>query len=66
MQEYEYQLIRNNVNNSKIIQIGLTLSDEHGRVPQGVCTWQFNFQFQMGYKHRHVGLTLSTGTPRNC
>ena len=38
-----------NVDNSKIIQIGLTLADEHGRVPQGICTWQFNFEFTLEY-----------------
>jgi CCR4-NOT transcription complex subunit 7/8 len=46
-QNYEYQFIKKNVIVSKIIQLGLTLSDEHGRVPQGVCTWQFNFNFNI-------------------
>jgi CCR4-NOT transcription complex subunit 7/8 len=46
-QEHEYLVIKQNVDNSRIIQIGLTLADEHGRVPQGVCTWQFNFEFQL-------------------
>lgn len=44
-QEHEYHVVKQNVDASKIIQIGLTLADEHGRVPQGVCTWQFNFEF---------------------
>jgi CCR4-NOT transcription complex subunit 7/8 len=47
-QEHEYHVIKQNVDTSRIIQIGLTLADEHGRVPQGVCTWQFNFEFLLG------------------
>jgi len=28
-----------------MIQIGLSISDEHGNVPHPVSTWQFNFRF---------------------
>ena len=37
--------MRCNVDLLKIIQIGLTLSDEDGNYPQEVSTWQFNFHF---------------------
>ncbi|KAL6056214.1 CCR4-NOT core DEDD RNase subunit [Balamuthia mandrillaris] len=45
--EYHYQTLRCNVDLLKIIQLGLTFSDEEGRVPPGICTWQFNFQFNL-------------------
>jgi hypothetical protein len=31
----------------KIIQVGITLSDENGNHPQPVSTWQFNFNFDL-------------------
>jgi hypothetical protein len=39
--------MRCNVDLLKIIQIGLTLSDEDGNYPQDVSTWQFNFHFSV-------------------
>ena len=39
--------MRCNVDLLKIIQIGLTLSDADGNLPEEVCTWQFNFQFDL-------------------
>lgn len=45
--EYQYQTLRCNVDLLKIIQLGITLSDENGNVPPGVCTWQFNFNFNL-------------------
>ena len=30
---------------TKIIQLGITLADETGRMPLPYCTWQFNFDF---------------------
>ena len=43
--EYNYQLMRLNVNYLKIIQIGITLSNEKGETPEKVNSWQFNFKF---------------------
>ncbi|PVU93573.1 hypothetical protein BB561_003178 [Smittium simulii] len=45
--DYHYQLLRCNVDLLKIIQLGITLSDESGNMPKGVCTWQFNFKFNL-------------------
>ena len=42
-----YQIIKKNVDNLKIIQIGLTLSDKDGNLPNGISTWQFNFKFDV-------------------
>lgn len=43
----EYLKIKANVDLLKIIQVGITLSDETGRRPQPVSTWQFNFDFNV-------------------
>lgn len=42
-----YQIIKMNVDNLKLIQVGFTLTDEDGNFPEGVSTWQFNFKFDM-------------------
>jgi len=45
--EYQYQLLRCNVDLLKIIQLGMTFFNEDGELPEGVCTWQFNFKFSL-------------------
>lgn len=45
--EYQYQLLRCNVDLLKIIQLGLTFLDESGKTPPGYSTWQFNFKFNL-------------------
>ena len=45
--DYTYQTLRCNVDLLRIIQLGITLSDEHGRRPPNVHTYQFNFYFNM-------------------
>lgn len=45
--DYHYQTLRCNVDLLKIIQLGLTFCDEHGNLPPTVCTWQFNFKFNL-------------------
>ena len=45
--EFAYQTLRCNVDLLKIIQLGITLADEHGNLPPEVCTWQFNFKFNL-------------------
>jgi len=45
--EYQYQLLRCNVDLLKIIQVGLTFLDENGNLPSPVATWQFNFKFSL-------------------
>ncbi|KAI0771171.1 ribonuclease H-like domain-containing protein [Trametes elegans] len=47
--DYHYQTMRCNVDLLKIIQVGLTLANEQGELPE-VSTWQFNFRFSA----RHV------------
>jgi len=38
-----------NVDILKIIQLGLTFSNDEGEYPPGVNTWQFNFKFDLTY-----------------
>eukprot|EP00250_Pteridium_aquilinum_P015219 c22454_g3_i1 orf=84-911(-) len=47
--DYHYQTLRANVNMLKLIQLGLTFSDESGNLPRcgsgnEHCVWQFNFR----------------------
>jgi CCR4-NOT transcription complex subunit 7/8 len=34
-----------NVNETNLIQVGITLADEKGKTPKPVSTWQFNMKF---------------------
>jgi CCR4-NOT transcription complex subunit 7/8 len=45
--DYHYQTMRCNVDLLKIIQIGITLSNDKGELPEDVTTWQFNFHFSV-------------------
>ncbi|KAI9143170.1 ribonuclease H-like domain-containing protein [Paraphysoderma sedebokerense] len=45
--DYHYQTLRCNVDLLKIIQLGVTFSDEKGNLPKDICTWQFNFKFNL-------------------
>ncbi|KAK9764448.1 CCR4-NOT core DEDD RNase subunit [Basidiobolus ranarum] len=45
--DYHFQTLRCNVDLLKLIQLGITLADERGNLPPGICTWQFNFKFSL-------------------
>eukprot|EP00455_Lapot_gusevi_P043971 TRINITY_DN5433_c0_g1_i3.p1 TRINITY_DN5433_c0_g1~~TRINITY_DN5433_c0_g1_i3.p1 ORF type:complete len:279 (-),score=1.05 TRINITY_DN5433_c0_g1_i3:12-848(-) len=45
--DYHYQTLKCNVDMLKIIQLGLSFADEEGNLPEGCCTWQFNFKFSL-------------------
>eukprot|EP00039_Didymoeca_costata_P019227 m.336707 g.336707 ORF g.336707 m.336707 type:complete len:271 (+) comp17938_c0_seq1:202-1014(+) len=47
MPEYNFQVLRINVDILKMIQLGLTFFDADGKRPHPVCTWQFNFKFDL-------------------
>jgi len=62
--DYQYQLLRCNVDLLKIIQIGFTFYNEKGEQPQGCCTWQFNFRFNLGedmYAQDSIDLLMGSG-----
>lgn len=62
--DYQYQLLRCNVDLLKIIQLGLTFLDENGKSPPGFTTWQFNFKFNLTedmYAQDSIDLLTSSG-----
>jgi CCR4-NOT transcription complex subunit 7/8 len=62
--EFVYQTLRCNVDLLKIIQLGITLADEHGTLPPDVCTWQFNFKFNLDedtYAQDSIELLTNSG-----
>jgi len=62
--DYQYQLLRCNVDLLKIIQLGLTFFNKDGEMPQGTCTWQFNFKFNLSedmYAEESVDLLQNSG-----
>ena len=42
-----YTLIKSNVDILKLIQVGITLSDDQGNMPSPINTWQFNLKFDL-------------------
>lgn len=42
-------MVKVNVDNLRLIQVGITLSDSSGALPKGICSWQFNFLFDIKY-----------------
>lgn len=47
-QEFQYQVLRVNCDALRLIQVGMTVFDEHGHLPKGgITTWQFNFKFNL-------------------
>ena len=53
--DYQYQLLRCNVDLLKIIQLGLTFMDSRGHMPEGVTTWQFNFRSPLSHQQLFWG-----------
>ena len=47
IEEYVYKLLKVNVDQLKLIQLGISLFDSHGKLPSGCKAWQFNFEFDL-------------------
>ena len=45
--DFEYQIIRANVNRMKVIQIGITLARPDGTFASGAICFQFNMMFDV-------------------
>ncbi|KAJ3414583.1 hypothetical protein HDV05_006322 [Chytridiales sp. JEL 0842] len=62
--DYQYQTLRCNVDLLKIIQLGITFTDELGNMPSVNCTWQFNFKFNLSddmYAQDSIELLTKSG-----
>ncbi|KAH6947092.1 hypothetical protein HPB50_017054 [Hyalomma asiaticum] len=62
--DYQYQLLRCNVDLLKIIQLGLTFLDKAGNAAPNCCTWQFNFKFNLNedmYAQDSIDLLVNSG-----
>ena len=44
-EDFYYKSLKINVDSLKLIQLGITLSNEKGEYPKPCRTWQFNFEF---------------------
>lgn len=63
-QHYQYMYVKQNIDKTKIIQLGITLADEQGRMPLPVSTWQFNFDFNEDVEPKEMSsfdLLLNSG-----
>ena len=43
--DFYYKFTKANVDNLKLIQLGITLANNKGELPPGICTWQFNLKY---------------------
>lgn len=66
--DYNYQTMRCNVDLLKIIQLGLTFSNEQGQCPPECSTWQFNFKVDLNedmYAQESIDLLSRSGIDFN-
>ena len=56
--DYYYQFTKVNVDKLKLIQLGITLTNDKGEYPPGICTWQFNLHFDCD-KDEHSGESIT-------
>lgn len=62
--DYHYQTLKCNVDLLKIIQLGLCFCDAEGNIIPGICTWQFNFKFNLSqdmYAQDSIELLTKSG-----
>jgi CCR4-NOT transcription complex subunit 7/8 len=66
--DLNYKNIKMNVDDLKMIQFGITLSDKYGNHPEDASTWQFNFKFDLDndiYLHESIQLLEFSGIDFN-
>ena len=56
--DFYYQYTKVNVDKLKLIQLGITLTNDKGEYPPGICTWQFNLYFDCD-KDEHSGESIT-------
>ena len=64
--DFYYKTLQKNVNELKLIQLGITLTNKDGEYPKNIPyhTWQFNFKFNEEkdkYSEESLNLLKSTG-----
>ena len=62
--EVYYRTIKANVDKLKLIQVGITISDEWGNHPPECSTWQFNLKFDLNsdqYSSESIALLTNSG-----
>jgi len=67
-EDFYYNSLKLNVDSLKLIQLGITLSNEKGEYPTPYCTWQFNFDFDIAkdkYSESSLFLLMSSGIDFN-
>ncbi|KAK8809570.1 hypothetical protein WA158_000513 [Blastocystis sp. Blastoise] len=56
---FSYKTLRDNVNQLKLIQLGITFCDKDGLIATDCPTWQFNFKFNVNTdKHKEQSIQL--------
>ena len=62
--EAYYRTIKTNVDKLKLIQVGISIKDVAGNVPEGPHTWQFNLKFDLNsdqYSNESIALLTNSG-----
>lgn len=62
--DMKYKKIKMNVDKLKVIQVGISLSDDEGNMPPGITTWQFNLRFNLStdiYSKDAIKLLIDAG-----
>ncbi len=57
-EDFYYTYTKVNVDKLKLIQLGITLTNDKGEYPPGTCTWQFNLHFDCD-KDQHSNESIS-------
>ena len=58
-EDFYYIYTKVNVDNLKLIQLGITLTNDKGEYPPGTCTWQFNLNFDVEKdQHSNESITM--------
>ena len=57
--DFYYKFTKANVDNLKLIQLGITLTNEKGEFPANTCSWQFNLKYDCDNdEHSNESITM--------
>ena len=62
--DFYYKILKKNVDSLKIIQLGITLTNEKKKYPMPYHTWQFNFEFDIDkdeFNEQSINLLKKSG-----